>query len=392
MKSTTFTTLLLLICSSVFAQNLQIEGSATFESDVQIGTSNGLTFSSQPTLNIFGDNAPSNFILRLEQGGEGTNKGVFFGSPSSNSSARLFLDNNIFSIGRANSTDNLSMLNFNVNGNIGISEVSPTSKLHVNGDVQIGESNGAAFSSKPTLNIFGDSNPSNFILRLEQGGEGTNKGVFFGSPSSNSSARLFLDNDIFSIGRANSTDNLSMLNFNVNGNIGINEVNPKAKLHVNNGDVYIEEIGSGLIMKSPNGQCWRYTPDNTGQLISTSVGCPENGAGITGKTQKITLTQPSEELNLNQQQPTSELIQLKQNVPNPFNGVTRIQYNLSTDIRDARIKVYHASGKLIKDAKIEGRGSGEIELQMDANTKGVYFYSLEVDGQIIDTKQMSSMK
>lgn len=49
---------------------------------------------------------------------------------------------------------------------------------------------------------------------------------------------------------------------------------PHAKLQVEDGDVYITDINKGVIMKSPNGQCWRYTPDNTGQLVATPVACP----------------------------------------------------------------------------------------------------------------------
>lgn len=49
---------------------------------------------------------------------------------------------------------------------------------------------------------------------------------------------------------------------------------PHAKLQVEDGDVYITNINKGVIMKSPNGQCWRYTPDNTGQLVATPVVCP----------------------------------------------------------------------------------------------------------------------
>jgi hypothetical protein len=42
----------------------------------------------------------------------------------------------------------------------------------------------------------------------------------------------------------------------------------------NAGDVYIEEIGKGVIMRSPNGNCWRVTVSNNGSFVSTSVGCP----------------------------------------------------------------------------------------------------------------------
>lgn len=60
----------------------------------------------------------------------------------------------------------------------------------------------------------------------------------------------------------------------IQGNVGIGTITPAAKLQVAEGDVYIEDIGKGVIMKSPNGQCWRYTPDNTGQLTPTAVSCP----------------------------------------------------------------------------------------------------------------------
>jgi hypothetical protein len=49
---------------------------------------------------------------------------------------------------------------------------------------------------------------------------------------------------------------------------------PKSTLHLFTGDVNIEQIGSGIIMKSPNGQCWRVTVDNTGNLVRTAITCP----------------------------------------------------------------------------------------------------------------------
>jgi hypothetical protein len=49
---------------------------------------------------------------------------------------------------------------------------------------------------------------------------------------------------------------------------------PKSRLHVFAGDVNIDQIGSGIIMKSPNGQCWRVTIDNTGNFVRTAIICP----------------------------------------------------------------------------------------------------------------------
>jgi len=64
-------------------------------------------------------------------------------------------------------------------------------------------------------------------------------------------------------------------------NIGmgfINTIYPaggaRSTLHIFRGDVNISEIGSGIILKSPDGQCWRITIDNAGNLIRTAIVCP----------------------------------------------------------------------------------------------------------------------
>ena len=49
---------------------------------------------------------------------------------------------------------------------------------------------------------------------------------------------------------------------------------PKSTIHIFQGDVNIEQIGSGTILKSPNGQCWRVTIDNAGNLVRTAITCP----------------------------------------------------------------------------------------------------------------------
>lgn len=55
--------------------------------------------------------------------------------------------------------------------------------------------------------------------------------------------------------------------------VGIGTDAPVSKLDVRGGDVNIEDIGSGVIMKSPDGNCWRMTVSNTGQPIITSINC-----------------------------------------------------------------------------------------------------------------------
>jgi len=74
------------------------------------------------------------------------------------------------------------------------------------------------------------------------------------------------------------TYNQKVLKLTSDGRVGLgydwNENPSTSKLSVKGGDVNIVDIGSGIIMKSPNGQCWRVTIDNSGGLSSTSVACP----------------------------------------------------------------------------------------------------------------------
>jgi hypothetical protein len=78
------------------------------------------------------------------------------------------------------------------------------------------------------------------------------------------------------------TSNASTTAWNSNGSdlyynsgyVGIGTSAPQTPLQVSSGDIYIENIGNGLIMKSPNGNCWRMTVDNSGNPVFTSITCP----------------------------------------------------------------------------------------------------------------------
>jgi hypothetical protein len=64
-----------------------------------------------------------------------------------------------------------------------------------------------------------------------------------------------------------------------NGNIGVDTYNPVAKLQVNNGDIFIEDIDRGIVMKSPDGNCWRGKLDNNGALQFVQVNCEDLATG-----------------------------------------------------------------------------------------------------------------
>ena len=58
------------------------------------------------------------------------------------------------------------------------------------------------------------------------------------------------------------------------GNLGIGTADPQTKVHVRNGDVYLEDIGAGIIMRSQNGGCWRLSVEDDGDPKFNAIPCP----------------------------------------------------------------------------------------------------------------------
>ncbi|HYJ64709.1 MAG TPA: tail fiber domain-containing protein [Parafilimonas sp.] len=78
---------------------------------------------------------------------------------------------------------------------------------------------------------------------------------------------------------------------------------------------------------------------------------------------------------------------LKQNIPNPFNHTTTINYTLPQTYSSAQIIVTNKSGKTLQQINVSGTKNS---VSIDASTlaSGAYQYSLYVDGNLIETKQM----
>lgn len=211
---------------------------------------------------------------------------------SNESDKSLFLksaknNSNLSFVTRTNQVNHERMTILN-NGNIGIGSKNPLSRLHVINDIGIQYADGDAiielfkiydlFGERrmdirhtytndvhlTDFNLFPVSNTVTSRFRFHRRTNSTDiVAVDFmrGNNSSNVSARV----------ASNGADSFFQ---NHGGNLGIGVQEPKAKLHVNDGDVYIEDVNNGVIMKSSNGQCWRYRPNNNGQLVGSLVTCP----------------------------------------------------------------------------------------------------------------------
>jgi hypothetical protein len=160
------------------------------------------------------------------------------------------------------------------NGNVGVGTQNPTTTMYLKkpfGDVILTletDEDNYGEDDNPRIDFLQDGKTVGFQVGLNQEVNSTRSGNdFYFQPiwiDSLQTPLLTLSIDDGPWGTAN-----------YNPRVGIGTILPGSKLQVTGGDIFIEDIGSGVIMKSPDGQCWRYTPDNTGQLVPTAINCPE---------------------------------------------------------------------------------------------------------------------
>jgi hypothetical protein len=165
---------------------------------------------------------------------------------------------------RVNFTD---LMTIRGNGNVGIGTTDPLAKLDIRNAggsrMWFEETTSLANGIVPQFNLSANESLSAGML-LVANRINSEPALQIGFGGEQGPQRNFLF-------RANFKD---LMLIKGNGNIGVGTIDPKSKLQVANGDVYIENIGNGVIMKSPNGQCWRTTVSNTGQLVATAITCP----------------------------------------------------------------------------------------------------------------------
>ena len=84
---------------------------------------------------------------------------------------------------------------------------------------------------------------------------------------------------------------------------------------------------------------------------------------------------------------------LLQNVPNPFKGSTQIWYKLDNE-STVQLNVYNYTGQLISTINEGSKPKGNHYIDFDASglKNGIYFYSININGQTTDSKKMTIMK
>ena len=79
---------------------------------------------------------------------------------------------------------------------------------------------------------------------------------------------------------------------------------------------------------------------------------------------------------------------LLQNAPNPATDASEIRFFIPEGSSKAQIKVSDVTGTVIETYPITEGGFGQINIQKGSYQNGTYIYSLEIDGELIDTKVM----
>jgi hypothetical protein len=81
---------------------------------------------------------------------------------------------------------------------------------------------------------------------------------------------------------------------------------------------------------------------------------------------------------------------LSQNIPNPANNRTRIDYSIP-EAGEVIFNVHSVSGQLLYSQTIEANnGKQSLELNTSSFAAGIYFYSIEYKGQRLVKRMMIS--
>lgn len=206
-------------------------------------------------------------------------------------------------------------------GKVGIGDVSdPEAKLHIRADVL----EDAAIMLQPT--------------------------------SSNYLAKIYLGDDNHSIS-ANANSNLTFFTGNgnhfafLNGNAGFGTSEPAAKVQIKNGDIFIEDINRGIVMKSPDGNCWRGTMNNQGMMEFAQIDCNTLLAGT-----PETAPNPASAIKI---------------YPNPAGNQVFISCN--TNFNTLQLEITNMNGQLISAHKLS---NSESFIDFSAYQPGAYIFRL----------------
>lgn len=84
----------------------------------------------------------------------------------------------------------------------------------------------------------------------------------------------------------------------------------------------------------------------------------------------------------------TKIARLDQNIPNPFTNETRIGCFIPDNANSSFIITFNVNGTQLQSYNIAGKGDQVATIDATGFMPGMFFYSLFVDGKIVDTKKM----
>jgi len=128
------------------------------------------------------------------------------------------------------------------------------------------------------------------------------------------------------------------------------------------GNIFIEDIQKGVIMRSPDGQCWLGKVNNQGMLAFEQTTCPE------AQTSQPESIAPESQLKV---------------YPNPTNGYVEVHTgNLSGKLS---LSLMDANGKQLREQQAQ---TGKNILNLTSLPSGAYILLLKQDGKLIESTKV----
>jgi len=170
------------------------------------------------------------------------------------------------------------------------------------------------------------------------------------------------------------------------------------------GNIFLPGQGNrGIIFRTINGgNNWLYqVPDTAihiGRYLYTQFIGNKNGWAYTSIPTGIHTTTGGDPVWLTGIEQISSQVpkefMLYQNYPNPFNPVTNIKYSVKRETSNVKLIIFDITGREIVTLvnKEQTAGTYLVDFSGNGYSSGTYFYSLMIDGTVIQTRKMILIK